>query len=43
MAGMRALGLGLSGTALVAVPLSVVWLGIALLLGRRQRALSATA
>lgn len=41
MAGMRALGLGLSGTAVAAVPISVAWLGIALWLGRRHRAAAA--
>jgi AAA family ATP:ADP antiporter len=40
MAGARALGLGLTGTAFAAVPLAVVWLGISLWLGRRQRVLA---
>jgi AAA family ATP:ADP antiporter len=40
MAGMRALGLGVSGTAWAAVPVSAAWLGIALWLGRKQRAMS---
>lgn len=35
-AGLLALGLGLSGIALVAVPLSAAWLGLSLWLGRRQ-------
>lgn len=43
MAGMRALGLGVAGTAWAAVPVSVAWLGIALWLGRRQRTLSGAA
>lgn len=43
MAGMTALGLGLAGTAFVAVPLAGVWLVIALWLGRRQSALTAPA
>ncbi|MGE3616650.1 MAG: NTP/NDP exchange transporter [Gemmatimonadales bacterium] len=41
MRGMQALGLGLAGTAWAAAPLSVLWLGIALWLGRRQAALAA--
>jgi AAA family ATP:ADP antiporter len=40
--GMRAIGLGLAGTALVAAPLSALWLVIAIWLGRRQAALAAT-
>jgi AAA family ATP:ADP antiporter len=40
MAGMRALGLGVAGTAWAAVPVSVAWLGISLWLGRRQRTLA---
>ena len=35
-----ALGLGVAGTAWAAVPVSVAWLGIALWLGRKQRAMS---
>lgn len=34
-AGLMALGLGLGGTALVAVPLAAIWFGLALWLGRR--------
>jgi len=41
MAGMTALGLGVAGTAFVAAPIAVVWLAVALLLGRRQQALAA--
>jgi AAA family ATP:ADP antiporter len=41
MAAMTALGLGVAGTAFVAAPIAVVWLGVALLLGRRQQALAA--
>jgi AAA family ATP:ADP antiporter len=41
MAGMTALGLGVTGTAFVAVPVAAVWLGISLWLGRKQRALAA--
>lgn len=41
MAGMTALGLGVAGTAFVAAPMAVVWLAVALLLGRRQQALAA--
>lgn len=35
-AGLLALGLGLTGIALVAVPLSAAWLGLSVWLGRRQ-------
>ena len=46
-AGLAAAGLGMTGIALVAVPLSVLWLGLSLWLGRRQeraeRALPAVA
>ncbi|QKT04429.1 MFS transporter [Ectothiorhodospiraceae bacterium 2226] len=38
-AGLMALGLGLGGIALVAVPLAALWLGVGLWLGRRQEAL----
>jgi AAA family ATP:ADP antiporter len=41
MAAMTALGLGVAGTAFVAAPIAGVWLGVALLLGRRQQALAA--
>ena len=40
MAAMAALGLGLAGTAFVAVPLAGIWLVISLWLGRRQAALA---
>jgi ATP:ADP antiporter, AAA family len=40
-AGLGALGLGMMGTALVAVPLSLVWLVNSLWLGRKQSALEA--
>jgi AAA family ATP:ADP antiporter len=35
-AGLTALGLGLTGIALVALPLAAVWIAIAIYLGRRQ-------
>lgn len=35
-AGLAALGLGLTGISLVAVPLSVAWLGLSVWLGKRQ-------
>lgn len=35
-AGLTALGLGLTGVAVVAVPLSVAWLGLSVWLGRRS-------
>ena len=35
-AGLLALGLGMTGIAVVAVPISVVWLGLSFWLGRRQ-------
>lgn len=38
--GMMALGLGVSGIAFVAAPLSALWLGISLWLGRRNRELA---
>lgn len=38
--GLVALGLGLSAIALSALPLTLVWLGTGLLLGRKQEALS---
>ena len=41
MAGLAALGLGITGTAVVAVPVSAFWLGISLWLGGRQKALAA--
>jgi AAA family ATP:ADP antiporter len=34
--GLSALGLGIAGVALVAVPLSALWLANSLWLGRRQ-------
>ena len=40
MAAMAALGLGLAGTAFVAVPLAGIWLMISIWLGRRQAALA---
>jgi AAA family ATP:ADP antiporter len=40
-AGLAMLGLGLSGISFVAVPLSAVWLGLGLWLGRRQAVLAA--
>jgi AAA family ATP:ADP antiporter len=40
-AGLAWLGLGLAGIAFAAVPVSVVWLFLALWLGRRQAALAA--
>lgn len=36
MAGLIAVGLGLTGIAVVAVPLSLAWLGLSFWLGRRQ-------
>jgi AAA family ATP:ADP antiporter len=39
-AGLRSLGLDLSGIALVAVPIAVVWAGLLLALGRRQEQLA---
>ena len=41
MAGMAAVGLGLAGTAFVAVPLAGIWLVISIWLGRRQSSLAA--
>jgi AAA family ATP:ADP antiporter len=38
VAGMRELGAGAAGLALVAIPIALVWLGNALWLGRRQQA-----
>lgn len=35
-AGLGAIGLALSGIAMVAVPLSVAWMGLSFWLGRRQ-------
>jgi AAA family ATP:ADP antiporter len=40
-AGLAALGLGLAGISFVAVPVSAVWLGLAVWLGRRQAQLAA--
>lgn len=42
-AGLAALGLGLTGISVVAVPLSVVWLGLSFWLGRRQERVEADA
>jgi ATP:ADP antiporter, AAA family len=39
-AGLRGVGLDLSGIALVAVPISAVWAGLLLTLGRRQERLA---
>ena len=39
-AGLRGLGLDLSGIALVAVPISAAWAGLLLLLGRKQERLA---
>ena len=39
--GLRALGLGLSAIAFLAVPLSVIWAGVAYRLGKQQAALGA--
>ncbi len=36
------LGIGMAGTALVTVPLSVIWAGVGYFLGRRQKQLAAT-
>jgi AAA family ATP:ADP antiporter len=41
--GLTALGLTMSGISFIAAPLSAVWLGVALWLGRRQRQLQAGA
>jgi AAA family ATP:ADP antiporter len=38
VAGMRELGAGAAGLALVAIPIALLWLGNALWLGRRQQA-----
>src|SRR6185503_13912158 len=40
-AGLAALGLGLGGISFVAVPISAIWLGLAVWLGRRQAQLAA--
>jgi ATP:ADP antiporter, AAA family len=40
MAGLTALGLGVTGTAYAAVPIAVLWLGISLWLGRRLKAMT---
>lgn len=42
-AGLLALGLSMTGIAIVAVPLSVAWLGLGVWLGRRQRSAEAAA
>ena len=39
----KALGLGLTGIVMVAVPLALVWAGIGYVLGRRREALRAQA
>ena len=41
-AGLRALGLDLSGIALVAVPISAAWAALLLLIGRKQERLAQT-
>lgn len=38
-AGLLALGLGMTGISIVAVPLSILWLGLSFWLGRRQERL----
>jgi AAA family ATP:ADP antiporter len=38
--GLRSIGLDLSAIALVAVPISAAWLGLLLLLGRKQEQLA---
>jgi AAA family ATP:ADP antiporter len=38
-AGLTALGLGVSGIALVALPLAAAWIAVALYLGRREEEL----
>lgn len=38
--GLRLLGLGVAGVSVVAVPLSVIWLGLAAWLGRQQARIS---
>ena len=35
-AGFRSLGLGISSVAIVTVPIAAIWLGVALLLGKKQ-------
>lgn len=40
-AGARALGLGMTGLSIAAVPISAVWLGLALWLGKRQKSFEA--
>jgi len=40
VASLLAAGLGISGTALVAVPLGVVWLAVAVIIGRQHRRIS---
>lgn len=42
-AGLMARGLGLAGTAVVAIPVAGVWVAVALWLGRRHRRLRTTA
>jgi AAA family ATP:ADP antiporter len=39
-AGLRALGLGVSGVALVAVPIAAAWLATGLVLGRKYNVLN---
>ena len=43
MAGMTAIGLGVTGSAFVAAPFAAVWLAVAFWLGRKHRALGGTA
>jgi AAA family ATP:ADP antiporter len=42
-AGLRGLGMDLSGIAFVAVPIAAVWAGVLLVLGRKQEELATTA
>ncbi len=41
--GLKTAGLGLSGIAMVAVPIAIFWMGVGLWLGKRQEALRETA
>jgi ATP:ADP antiporter, AAA family len=40
-AGLTALGLGLPGTSMAAVPVAAVWLALGIWLGRRQAVMAA--